>query len=247
MVARPVGDEGDQLVPGVDHVRDPVGPVLAPHGVEDAARLPVVVDPGLVPPAVGGEQERRDEVELPVRGRAFRIVLPRLRLHAPGEIGVPRPPLVLHVLLRPAPEPVEHLLPVELHRHHHAVGEPLGAGVVVFQVGDVGHVVADREVDPVLPQEEVVVRLGELDVDGGLGIARFAEDVAVFPGFPRPLLPRLHLSAGVRDVLGALFIDTPGRAAGEEENQDCGADRFFHGWYFNMGTVTTVPLPDFSP
>jgi len=187
-------DEGDHLVLHVDHVSDPGGPVLAPHCVQNPPGLGIVVDPRVIAPAVGGEQQIGDEVEFPVRRGAFRIVLAGLRVDAPCKIGLPRPLLMLHVFGRPAPQAVEHVLLVQLHGHHHAVRQTFRAGVVVLEVGDVSHRVAHLEVDSVRAFEQIVVRLGQLGVDVLLFVSGLQEHVAVLARFPRTRFPRLHLA-----------------------------------------------------
>ena len=180
--------EGDEVRLLVDERLDPVGAVLGPGKVEDVLRLGEVVDLSVVAPAVGGKDERGHEIELTVGGGAFGPVR-AVRVEAPGEIALHRAVLVLHVFLAPAPQAVEDVLLAQLHGDHQAIGHALGAGVLVLDVGDIGHVVPHFEIDFVRATEDLLVDLLQAGVDLCLRIPHLSEDVAVLAGLESAFLP----------------------------------------------------------
>ena len=157
--------------------------------------------PVFVSPSVGSKQQVGNKIEFSVRGRSFGIVLAGFRIHAPGKIGIAGAALMLHIFFCPSPQPVENILFVQLHGHHHAVGKSFGAGIVVFQVGNIGHGIADFEIHPVRPFKYIVIGLGQFGINLGLAISGFPKNIPVFACFPGALFPWLHFSAGIVERL----------------------------------------------
>ena len=201
-IAKAVGGEGDELAFRVDEVlllralllaaaktakatkacRTGFGRIfLGLYAVEDVLCLGLVVNAGIVAPAVGGEDESGDEVELAVAGGTCSI-LRAVGLTTPGEIALSPTLLMLHVLLGPAPQTVEDVLLAKLHGDHQAIGHALGAGIVVLDVADVAHGVAHLEVDLVRTTEDIVEDLLQLGVNGSRSITHLHKNITVLTG-----------------------------------------------------------------
>ena len=214
LVAPAVGGEGDELRLGIneEHPLLPgllillsvlltaakgapgTGPalgliLLGLDAVENVLGLSLIVNAGVVAPAVAGKEQRGDEIELTVGGGTVAVAC-AVGLAAPGEIALAQAVLVLHVLLGPSPQTVEDVLLAHLHGHHQSVGHALGAGVVVLDVRDVAHRVAHLEIHLVGPVEHVVEHFLQLRVDVGLLVAHLHEHIAVLLCLKRSLLPR---------------------------------------------------------
>ena len=170
--------------------------LLGLDAVQDVLRLGLVVDAGMVAPAVGGEDEGGDEVQLAVASGTIGIA-GTVGLAAPGKVTLAVTVLVLHVLLAPTPQAVEDILLTKLHGYHQTVGHSLGAGIVVLDVRDVAHRVAYLEVDLVGAAENVVEHFLQLGVDIGGLVAHLDEQVTILAGLkgtlrPRGQCPHLH-------------------------------------------------------
>ena len=124
-ITEPVRRKGDELRLGVYEIHLLLGRLLAVSGrlltteaaktaestgaslgcvllgldaVQDILRLSLIVDAGIVAPAVGGEDKGCDEVELAVAGCACRV-LRTISAAAPGEVALANAILMLHILL----------------------------------------------------------------------------------------------------------------------------------------------------
>ena len=213
-----IGGEGDELGFGVDEVhalltallltateaatkateaaRTLLRLIFLGHGaVQDALSLSLVVNARIVTPAVGGEEERGDEVELAIAGGTIGIA-GAVGSAAPCEITLAVARLVLHVFLAPAPQTVEDVLLVHLHGNHHTIRHTLGAGIVVLDIGDISHGVAHLEIDLVGSAEHIVKHFLELGIHILLGVAHLNKQISVLLGFKTSLGPRLTSQKG---------------------------------------------------
>ena len=142
-----------------------IGRNLARHdAVKDMLCLCLVVDSCVVAPTVGSKDQRRDEIELTVRGCSF-CISRAVGLAAPGEVPLAGSRLVLHVTLAPSPQAVEDVLLAELHGNHQTVAHALGASIVVLDVRHIAHRVAHFEVDFVGTTKHIVEHLLHLGID----------------------------------------------------------------------------------
>ena len=160
--------------------------------VEDAACLSLVVDAGIVAPAVGGEYQGRDKVQFTVARRPFRIVR-TVGLAAPCKVPHPVATLVLHILLAPSPQAVEDILLSKLYGNHHAIGHSFRAGIIVLYVADISHRVADLKIDFVRPSENIVEHLLQLGIHLRRLVAHIHKYVTVFSRCESTFRPRSHL------------------------------------------------------
>ena len=76
--------------------------------VQNVLRLCLVVNACRVAPTVRGKEKRGNIVELAIAGSTFGIMA-TVSLAAPGKVTATRAVLVLHVLLAPSPQAVEHI------------------------------------------------------------------------------------------------------------------------------------------
>ena len=151
---------------------------LGLYAVENVLRLGLVVDARVVAPTVGGEDEGGDEVELAIAGSTIAVVC-AVRLTTPGKIALAYATLVLHVFLAPAPQTVEDVFLAKLYGHHQTIRHALGTGVVVLDVADVTHGVADLEIYLVGSAEDVVEDFLQLSLYCGRLVAHFHEYVTI--------------------------------------------------------------------
>ena len=165
------------------------GVFLRLDGIQDALGLSLVIDAGIVAPAVGGKEERCDEIQLTVAGGTWGVT-GTVRPATPSEVALADAVLVLHIFLRPAPQTVEDVLLIKLHRHHQTIRHTLGTGIVVLDVRDIAHRVAYFEVDLVGATENIVEHFLQLRIDIGLFVAHLYEEVTVFTSLKSTLLPR---------------------------------------------------------
>ena len=135
--------------------------------VQNVLCFSFVVNARVVAPPVRGKDERRDEIQLAIAGSPLGITR-SVRLTAPGEIALARAVLMLHVTLAPTPQAVEDVLLAKLHSNHHAIRHPFSTGIVVLDVGNVTHCVADFKIHFVGTSEDVVEYFLQLGVDFGL-------------------------------------------------------------------------------
>ena len=96
---------------------------------------------------------------------------------------------MLHILLAPAPQPVEDVLLAKLHGDHQTVRHALGTGIVVLDVRDIAHRVANLEVNLIGTAEHIVEYLPEFGVDVGLRVAHLDKEVTVLVGLESALRP----------------------------------------------------------
>ena len=213
-----IGREGDELGLGIDEVhalltallltaaeaatkateaaRTLLGLIFLGHGaVQDALSLSLVVDARIVAPAVRGEEQRGDKVELAIAGSTIGIA-GSVGPTAPCEIALATARLVLHVFLAPAPQTVEDVLLVHLHGNHQTIRHTLGAGIVVLDIRDISHGVAHLEIDLVGAAEHIVEHFLELGVHFLLGVAHLNKQISVLLGFKTSLGPRLTSQEG---------------------------------------------------
>ena len=97
---------------------------------------------------------------------------------------------MLHIFLAPAPQAVEDVLLTKLHGNHHAVRHTLCTGIVVLDVGNVTHSIANFEIHFVGTSEDVVEYFLQLGVDIGLRVAHVNKKVTILSGFERTFFQR---------------------------------------------------------
>ena len=86
---------------------------------------------------------------------------------------------MLHVLLAPAPQAVEDILLAKLHGYHHTIRHTLGAGIVVLDVANVSHRVANLEIHLVGTTKHIIENLLESSFYQGLVVALLYKYITV--------------------------------------------------------------------
>ena len=109
----------------------------------------IVIDALTVPPSVRGKEQGHGIELLSIRRRTVRIFT-AVRCAGPGKIPLAPALSHKHIIFRPLPNPIKLLLHVQLHADHHAVGHPLGAGIIVSGIHQIAHILPHRMVDPLL-------------------------------------------------------------------------------------------------
>ena len=163
--------------------------LLGLDAVQDVLSLSEVVDACIVAPTVRGKDEGGDEIELTIAGCALGIAR-AIGLATPGEITLADAVLMLHVCLGPAPQTIEDILLAKLDGNHQTIGHTLGAGVVIFHIGNIAHRVAYFEIDFVRTTKHVVEHLLEFGIDFAFVVTHLYKQITVLTCLKRALLPR---------------------------------------------------------
>jgi len=169
--------------------------LLRLNTVQDALGLSLVVDARVITPTIRGKDKGGDEIQLTVAGSTWRIA-GTIGAAAPGKIALTDAVLVLHILLSPAPQTVEDIFPVELHGNHHAIRHTLGTRIMILDIGNIAHRVANLEIDLIRTEEHIVKHFLHLGIDFGLRIAHLHQQVTVLVGLKRSFLPRSQRHCG---------------------------------------------------
>ena len=169
-----------------------------------------IVDASIVAPAVRGEDEGCDVIELSIRGCSLGI-MGAIRLTTPRKIALAVTILMLHILLAPAPNTVENILLTKLNGNHHAIRHALCTGIVVLDIRNVAQSVAHLKVNLVWPTEHIVEHFFQFRVNIGLLVTHLHEEVTILVCFERALLPRGE-----------------GHCLDSQHHQGCQDQSFFH-------------------